>query len=552
MSSNYWSSTTNANNTNNAWHVNFNNGNVNNNNKSNSYYVRAVRFGKCELFSFASLYQAYLDCRKRKRGTVNALRFEFDLLENLAQLALEIQQGSYRPSRSVCFVTTRPKLREIFAADFRDRIVHHLVVRELETIYEPQFIHDSFASRKNKGTHAAVRRLQRFMWSATRNMKMPAWYLQLDIRSFFMSINKQTLFTILERDLARHLDPTMSSGLLYLLHRIIFHDCTEDYRFKGDPTALEQVPSHKSLFACAREKGLPIGNLTSQFLSNIYLNELDQFIKHRLKCRYYIRYVDDFVLISQEENQLILWRDAIKSFLRQALSLELKSQGVLRRVADGLDFLGYIVRPRYILARRRVVNNLKTRLSHYERLLLTYLVINQRPCIRFHMAPEIVTALRQTLSSYLGHFKHADTFHLLKSLWSEHAWLAEYFFLNGDLLLDRFKHRGVFRSLKCQIHFFRYRFGQGVTLLVRVGKFYELYGTDTSKISSLLGLKVNRDLRKGVLSSGFPAWMLERFMERILYAGKSVAVIEEYGPGRFVVDRYVDTYTRFGGLRCGT
>ena len=127
MSSNYWSSTTNANNTDNAWHVNFNNGNVNNNNKSNSYYVRAVRGGKCPLLSFESVYRAYLDCRKRKRGTINALRFEYNLLENLYNLTLDLQKGTYRPSRSVCFITTTPKLREIFAADFRDRVVHHLI-----------------------------------------------------------------------------------------------------------------------------------------------------------------------------------------------------------------------------------------------------------------------------------------------------------------------------------------------------------------------------------------------------------------------------------------
>ena len=133
MSSYYWSSTTNANNTNNAWHVNFNNGNDNNNNKSSSYYVRAVRGGKCSLLSFSSLFGAYLVCRKRKRSTINALSFEYRLLDNLFKLALELQKGTYRPSRSVCFVTTTPKMREIFAADFRDRIVHHLVVGELES-----------------------------------------------------------------------------------------------------------------------------------------------------------------------------------------------------------------------------------------------------------------------------------------------------------------------------------------------------------------------------------------------------------------------------------
>ena len=176
--------------------MNFNNGNDNNNNKNNSYYVRVVRGGKYSLLSFESIFKAYLDCRKRKRGTVNALRFEFDLLNGLFSLALDIQKGKYRPSRSVCFITRTPKLREIFAADFRDRVVHHLVVRELEKQWEPRFIFDSYACRKNKGIHAAVNRLQQFMMKASCSQKKAAYFLQLDIRSFFMSIDKQILFTI--------------------------------------------------------------------------------------------------------------------------------------------------------------------------------------------------------------------------------------------------------------------------------------------------------------------------------------------------------------------
>ncbi|MHB8808737.1 MAG: reverse transcriptase/maturase family protein [Desulfobulbaceae bacterium] len=406
MSSNYWSSTTNANNTNNAWHVNFNNGNDNNNNKSNSYYVRAVRGGKCSLLSFAALYQAYLDCRQRKRSTINALRFEYRLLANLFELALEIQNGTYQPSRSVCFVTTIPKTREIFAADFRDRIVHHLVVRELEKIWEPKFIHDSCASRKGKGTHFAVERLRGFMRRATRSGKVPAWYLQLDIRSFFMSIDKKILFAILERNL----DPAeqRTQALLYLLRRIIFHDCTGGYLFKGDPAALDQVPPHKSLFHVPAGKGLPIGNLTSQFFANVYLNELDQFVKHRLKCRYYIRYVDDCVLVADNPAQLESWRSEIEEFLARRLSLQVKAGAVLRRVADGADFLGYIVRPDYLLARRRVVNNLKARLAGYAARIVSTRRLGERLVTRIAAGGEAAVQLRQTLASYLGHFRHAD------------------------------------------------------------------------------------------------------------------------------------------------
>ncbi|MDA3896746.1 MAG: reverse transcriptase domain-containing protein [Desulfobacteraceae bacterium] len=251
--------------------MNFNNGN--DNNKNNSKYVRAVRGGKYSLLSFRSVYEAYLDCRRRKRGTVNALRFEFDLLNRLTALALDLQKGTYQPSRSVCFIVRSPKFREIFASDFRDRIVHHLVVRELEKYWEPRFIFDSYACRKDKGIHAAVKRLQGFMLKATFSGKKTAYFLQLDIRSFFMSIDKYILFSIFQ-------DSGVPDVMGDLLQRIIFHDCTQNYYFRGDRRMMAQIPPHKSLFKVGADKGLPIGNLTSQFFANVYLNEL----LHRLLC----------------------------------------------------------------------------------------------------------------------------------------------------------------------------------------------------------------------------------------------------------------------------
>ena len=340
--------------------MNFNNGNVNNNNKTNSYYVRAVRGGKCSLLSFESVFNAYLDCRKRKRGTINAIKFEFDLMDQLFELALHLQQGVYRPSSSVCFITATPKLREIFAADFRDRVVHHLLVRKLEEIWEPRFIHDSYASRRGKGTHTAIVRLRQFMTKATKNGRRPAYFLQLDIRSFFVSIDKGILFGIFEERL-KTVEQVEADVLLYLLHAVIFHDCVAGHRFRGNPAVIDALPEHKTLFKAPKGKGLPIGNLTSQFFANVYLNELDQFVKHVLKCRYYLRYVDDFILVSESHRQLLLWQEKIEGYLKHRLDLSLKSGWGIKRVSDGADFLGYIVRQDYVLVRRRVVNNLKVR-----------------------------------------------------------------------------------------------------------------------------------------------------------------------------------------------
>jgi len=274
-------------------------------------------------------------------------------LTNLFDLALDLQKGRYRPTRSVCFITRSPKLREIFAADFRDRIVHHLVVRELEKIWDPRFIHDSHASRKGKGIHGAVDRLQGFMRKVTRSGKRTGFFLQLDIRSFFMSIDKRILFSLFDRD--RKTSPVLRR----LLSVLIFHDPTTDYHFKGKRKLLESIPPHKTLFKSGPCKGLPIGNLTSQFFAHVYLNELDQFVKHKLKCRFYLRYVDDFILLSESDAQLLSWREAISRFLEERLALRLRGGDRVRRVTEGADFLGYVTRPNYRLVRNRVVNNLK-------------------------------------------------------------------------------------------------------------------------------------------------------------------------------------------------
>ncbi len=155
------------------------------------------------IFSPDEIHEAYLACRRRKRGTANALRFEMNQAEQLLDLEEELNSGSYRPSRSVCFVNLRPKPREIFAADFRDRVIHHLFVREIEEHWEKVFIHNSYACRPGKGTHAAVDRLERSVRSVTRGGRRRAWFFQFDIHNFFMSINRRILFQMIDDGLRR-------------------------------------------------------------------------------------------------------------------------------------------------------------------------------------------------------------------------------------------------------------------------------------------------------------------------------------------------------------
>ncbi len=186
--------------------------------------------------SLENLYRQYHRCRSNKRNTVNALRFEVDQEKNLIDLQQALVDRTYHPGRSVCFFTTRPKLREIFAADFRDRVVHHLLVDYLERLWEPVFIHDSYACRKGRGVHRGVRRAQQFIRQASANGSRPAWYLQLDIHNYFMSIDKGILFRLLA---ARLKDETA----LWLTRQLVYHDCTRDYVLRGKPELQAAIPA---------------------------------------------------------------------------------------------------------------------------------------------------------------------------------------------------------------------------------------------------------------------------------------------------------------------
>lgn len=272
-------------------------------------------------FSLENVYQQYLVCRKNKRNTANALRFEARQELNLLALCDALVDRSYESGHSVCFFVKRPKLREVFAADFRDRVVHHVLISHLEAIWEPIFIHDSYACRKGKGVHAGVERLQLFMRQATANGTRPAWYLQLNIRNYFMSIDKQSLFAMVDAKLNSNISADAEAR--WLTKTLVFHDCTVAPVLKGEPRLIDRLPPHKTLFRAPPGKGLPIDNLNSQFFANAYLNALDQFVKHELKCRWYLRYCDDFVLLAESLEQLAAWQLRIANFLAERLDLQL-------------------------------------------------------------------------------------------------------------------------------------------------------------------------------------------------------------------------------------
>ena len=305
------------------------------------------------LFSFENLYRAYLDCRRKKRGKIAALAFEQTAEAELLDLARALREKTYRPSPSFCFIAKNDKHREVFAASFRDRVIHHLVVRYLEPIWEPVFIHDSYACRRGKGTHAGVDRLQSFARKVTANQTRKAWFLQMDIKAFFPSMDRRVLLGMLLKQLG-------DEEMRWLVKVVLEHEPTKDPVFTCPRSKWRNIPRQKSLFCMPEGKGLPIGNLTSQFFANVYLNALDQFAKHTLKARYYVRYVDDFVLLHHDRVQLTEWRERIDEFLQGELFLRLNPRRqFIRPISNGIDFLGYIIRPSHLLVRRRTAAKCK-------------------------------------------------------------------------------------------------------------------------------------------------------------------------------------------------
>ncbi|MGR2662421.1 RNA-directed DNA polymerase [Chromobacterium haemolyticum] len=298
-------------------------------------------------FSFLELVAAYFDCRRSKRNTSSALAFEARLERNLFQLYEELEDGSYRPGRSICFVITRPKPREVWAADFRDRIVHHLLYNKVSHRFHASFIADSCACIPGRGTLYAAKRLEEKVRSITQNWSRPAYYLKGDLANFFVSIDKRVLRSLLAKKIHE-------PWWMWLAEMILFHDPRQDFEYRGSPRLLARVPPHKRLLEQAPHLGLPIGNLSSQFFANVYMNELDQFAKHRLGARHYIRYVDDFVILHESPQWLNGALQQIDAFLLDRLHAKLNhKKTILQPISRGIDFVGQVIKPWHRTTRRR-------------------------------------------------------------------------------------------------------------------------------------------------------------------------------------------------------
>lgn len=341
-----------------------------------------------DLPTVSDLFQAYYDCRRTKRNSASALLFEENLERNLMDLYYELIAGGYYPGQSTVFVVDHPKVREVWAAEFRDRIVHHLLYNKISDRFHRRFIHDSYACIPGKGTHRAVARMEHFARSVTHNHTQTGFVLKMDVANFFVSINRPIL-----GDLMRPLipEPWWLDLALTILHR----DPTTDAIVAARPEMMRKVPRHKSLFHAPPDTGLAIGSLNNQFSANIVMNVVDQYAKHRLKLRHYVRYVDDIAVFGPDAKYLASIPPQIDEIMQSRLKLRLHPKKTsINRIDHGFDALGYVIRPNSRYLRRSTVRNGFNKVDGLCR------------------AGASLKNVQQTAHSYFGIFDHADAWKL--------------------------------------------------------------------------------------------------------------------------------------------
>jgi len=312
--------------------------------------------------SLSNLLQAWKEFKKCKTKKIDVADFEFNLENNLFSLHKELISKIYKPTKYQAFFVYDPKRRHIHKAVVRDRVLNQAVFRILYNIFDKHFIFHSYSSRLKKGTHKASKKLFVALRKESKNWKQPVFVLKCDIRKFFENIDHIILFELIKKKIS-------DEDTLWLINKIL--------------KSFEKFPN----------VGLPLGNVTSQLFANIYLNELDQFIKHKLKIKHYFRYADDFVLISDSENLLIFYKKEIKIFLEQKLKLKLHPDKVfIKKLKQGIDFVGYVILPNATVLRTKTKKRIFKKLKKAQKEL-TIRKINEEK-------------YQEIYASYMGVLKH--------------------------------------------------------------------------------------------------------------------------------------------------
>jgi len=341
------------------------------------------------------------------------LAFEIDYERKLFKLYEEIKNGKYEIGPSICFIIFKPVQREVFAADFRDRIVHHLIYNYVSPLFERLFIYDSYSCRKEKGTSCGIKRLDHFIRSCSQNYSRDCHILKIDIKGYFMSMDRSILYRKIENTLQRFKNGVNFDidFVLRLIREVVFHDPTQNCVIRGRKDNWQGLPKTKSLFFAGENRGLPIGNLTSQLFGNVYLNDFDHFVKHRLGIRYYGRYVDDIIIAHEDKEYVKSIIPVLREHLRSQLSLELHPDKVyLQYFSRGVNFLGTVIKPYRIYIQNRVKGNFYRKIRYWNNFLSRK---------GHQLTGADAKQFLSSINSYLGIMKHYHTHKLRRKMITE-------------------------------------------------------------------------------------------------------------------------------------
>lgn len=306
----------------------------------------------CDI-TFEELVTAYFDCRRNKRNSESALEFELDLEQNLKDLYNDLTNGTYQIGQSICFVVKKPRTREIWAAGFRDRVVHHIIYNRISPKFNRSFIADSCACIPGRGTMYGAERLEKHIRSFTNNWQHDYYYLKCDLSNFFVSIDKNVLWDLIEPKIHE-------KWLKEIVKMVLYHDPRDNVQFNSSPDEFEQVPDRKKLLLADKNFGLPIGNLTSQFFANVLMDLFDKYVKHVLKVSKYIRYVDDFIFLGKTTQELKRIEQATTKFLANMNLYLNPKKTVLQPISRGVSFVGQTIYPFRRVPLTNTVNNIFT------------------------------------------------------------------------------------------------------------------------------------------------------------------------------------------------
>lgn len=340
------------------------------------------------IYDFENLFNAYKKAIKCKRYRTDVMEYTDRLEENLIELQNEFIWKTYSVGQYNIFYVYEPKKRMIMSLQFKDRVAQHAIYSQINPYFEKQFINDSYACREGKGTHRAIKRLQNWLRKTDRKQER-FYYLKLDISKYFYRVDHEILMGILQRKIA-------DKDLLHVLSVII--NC-EDTHF-GLPLGADV--GNVAYDELLGEVGSPIGNLTSQMFANLYLNELDQHCKHKLRLHYYIRYMDDIIILHHDKKYLEEVKRDIAGFLEEKLHLQLNNKTCIRPTSMGIEFVGFRVWSTHIKLRKKTAKKMKKRLKY---LFTAY------------AAGEVdQETLDRSIASYRGILKHFNSYGLRQDL----------------------------------------------------------------------------------------------------------------------------------------